>query len=261
MNTINYLIAVGIAILLGACSAAPEDFDIGTAEQEYFGRVTNGYQYGTTTSHARLQCGRTNDAQVCTIPQTKTPTFALSAGIDRPALVRGLFASLDAQLSSWTFTEVSDINDADIIVSDGVPCSGGSSSNNIEAFGCLATTDVGNNLEESATVVGNYTNHSFGVVRIDTTDINSKFSSATSRDRLYVHAAGHGIVAWMGLGSGPDASARRITSRVVDVSGPIVQTLSAGEDCRAEFFDVSAATSDDFYVQLSGAAGLCSGAE
>lgn len=246
-------------LLAFACGAPIDGDELGQVEQAFAGRVTPGYQLGTTTSHARLQCGRTNGAQVCTIPQTTSPTFFLDPGVDEPALVRGLFTALDNQLSVWTFTEVAHIDDAEIIVSDGVPCSGSSASNNIEAFGCVAFTAVGNNLTEGAGVVGSYTNHSVGVVRIDTADINAKFASSTSRRRLYLHAAGHGVTSWMGLGSRPDAPARSITSRTVDVSGPIIQTLSVGEACRANDFNVF--VTPGAYIHPAGAQAICSNVE
>lgn len=245
-NALLSYLALALAV---GCGAAPEDFadeqsdDFGQAEQSFSAPVSSNYQFGTRTASSHLQCDRTSTGQVCSIPLTKNPTYAFdnSVGGTERALITSIVSAIDSSLASWSFTEVTMLDDPTIIFEDALHvCAGTSASNNIDSFGCVFLTAQGNGLTEGAGVKGSYTNHSFGVVHVDLTKIQAKVSAAADRNLVYKHAAGSAVLAWMGLGLRTDAGANNnLSRREVSTTLPL-GTLTSGEQCRANGFVATA---------------------
>jgi hypothetical protein len=234
------IIAVLIACLF-ACSGGEqfdEDLVIEQEDQALSAKVSPTYQHGSTTSSTHLACNKTNSGQVCTVPSTKNVSWAFdtNSGFSNTEKtnIRAIVQSFDNTLTTWSFSETTDPA-ASQLVFKVAACSGGSSSSNIEAFGCVSLA-FSANLTEGAGVVGSYQKHGKGTISIDVTDINAKYASQGDRDHLKTHAVGHSILAWMGVGARSDAGVVHYMSRRTVSLGNFNLTLTTGELCRADSF-------------------------
>jgi hypothetical protein len=242
-NRSSLLAALTLPFACGAPDEWDDSLDLGQAEQAFAAPASPSFQLGTTTSSARLQCGRTNSGQVCSVPLMNSKAvlwrFGANSGFSdqQKADFRIVMTAVDNVLPSWTFTEST--SQAAAIVVDKAACSGSSSSNNIEAFSCIDLSGPEIDLEEGPGVVGQYTAHVFGDVHIDFDDIDAKFSSAADRLALAQHAFGHGIISWLGLGSRSDSGALGFVSRRQVNLNVLNLPLTQGEACRLEAYDIT----------------------
>ena len=218
--------------------------DIGTSKQPYSGKTTANYQYGTSTAATHMQCNRSSSGQVCTVPMAppgmNSPKAMFyhvqSAGMTAAQVneMTNAVEAVDAALSGWTFTPTNDPLLAHVILNR-VTCAG-SGGSDITSFACTNLTANANNLSEGVGVVGSYTNHTFGVVHVDWSDINATWG--TTIDRLLVgqHATVYGLLSWMGLGGRSDAGATSFMSS--RTANPAVGKgyMSTGEVCRAQSY-------------------------
>jgi hypothetical protein len=67
-NRSSWLAALTLSFACGAPDELDDSLDLGQAEQALAAPASPSFQLGTTTSSARLQCGRTNSGQVCSVP-------------------------------------------------------------------------------------------------------------------------------------------------------------------------------------------------
>lgn len=259
------LITISIAALLAACSGSQEDFEsleLGQTDQAYTAKVTNNYQFGTQTAAAHRQCNRTSSAQVCSVPKTKTFTYCINSGFTNSeiATISATVQEFDSILSTWSFTYESDLFTGQCLLtntlqfSKGACGQSGTSSGKIENYGCVSYSGT-TNLTEGAIgddPVGNYQAHGFANAKIDITDIDAKFSTASARTNAKKHAVGFAMLSSIGLGSRNDGASNTFYSRS-DIADFPLGILTAGEDCRAESF--STANKVDYSNQLG--SGLC----
>jgi hypothetical protein len=240
--------------------APPAELDgLGQLEQPFAAKHTPNYQLGVDSSHARMQCTRTNPAQTCSIITTKSILFYIEpADFGPPGTgyndeIYTYVSQLDGALSSWSFTETFDPATPNIVlVFRRAACSGSFSSSSISAFSCMTLVATGANLTEGDGVTGFYTTHLGATVWIDMGDITQRATTTIRRLRLLRHAAGHGTLGAIGFGGRTDAGADAFVSRMlvdVDWSGA---TISSGEDCRAESYD---ATSNGVFNRLQPSCG------
>lgn len=238
-----------LCLSLIACGAAEDEWltdELGEVGQAATAKGSDNLLYGTTTSGARLQCNRTSTGQVCTMPNTKNPTYCIEFGSgitnNQASQIRGAFSAFDTALSSWTFTDAAPagvqncgtLNPVPTVIVNKLACSGTLSSN-IEGYSCANLTFV-DSLSDVG-IPGSFQRHSNGVIHLDYVDILNKGANATEDDRLSFHAILHGISAWIGQGSRSDSLAAGFASeRAVTPFRASRSALRTGEDCRAESY-------------------------
>lgn len=229
--------------------------ELGALGQSYASKFTADYQMGVDSSHNRMQCGRTNPFQSCSVMTTKTVTFFIDpAGFGPPGTgfndeIFKYVDQLRAQISpEWTVNEVFSSTPTPTFRFVNASCSGSSTSNNISSFSCVTLDGTGANLAEGTGVVGSYTTHSGAQLRIDMDDINARGITTIEELRLLRHAAGHCTLAGFGSGGRTDTGANSFASRMlVDVNFSPA-TISSGEKCRLKSY---ISTNNSAFVKLT----------
>lgn len=231
--------AMLLVVLGTACSATPEEFE--AFEELDFGQTTQAMTfkagpntaYGVTVddTHDQIQCFNIGNDE-CSVPRTKSPTYFLDAGLTaaEKTAVRADFSAIDSA-TNFSFTETTTAATATITVNRfNSFCTG----TGIQDLVCVNLTGQGNTLSEPTSIPNVYTEHTKGVIHIDTTAINASTTVAAERLRRTSHGVRAAILSWMGLGVRPHTglSPTRQTVNNPDSIG----ALSTGEVCRVNAF-------------------------
>jgi hypothetical protein len=216
-------------LLALACGADTGDggeyTDLDTAEQEFSGHVTDSFQFGTRTASNQRRCDRVTVGQICTVFDDLTPTWcSASTGTgaftsdDRTQLTN-VVGGLDSLLTNWAFTQQGSGCSAPIAFRKAVVS--GSLTFDIRNY-VSVQLGVGSSLTEGSGVVGQYQSHSTCLISIDVDDINARApSDLNQRNRLFRHAARHGLNKCLGLGGragSPNTSTREVVQSVPGAS-------------------------------------------
>jgi hypothetical protein len=246
MNKITkFTVAVGFLLGCGDYSDGTIPNELNTLSTAYSAKRTSNYQLGVTDTHSRMQCDRINSSQSCSLLRNiGLNPRNVSYYIDQPAFgapgtpindeIYKAVEEIDTALNGWNFNEVFDLDPWPTILINALPCSGSSTSASISAFSCVNLTETGENLTESTGVVGHYTTHDSAIVHLDMADIFARGAGSLQELYLTRHAAGHGVIAAIGLGGRLDAAAADFFSRMAVDPTWSVSALSVGEKCRLE---------------------------
>lgn len=230
---ILFLFAVGCGDYDGE-GEADTGQDIGQAQQAVGIKVGSSRAFGVTTTavHGQSRCTNGGVNTVCSVPQTKGPTYFLASSLsaNEKSNARIAFAYLDGK-SNWTFTETTDSSTAVLTVNriDNF-CTGAL----IQDLVCVNLSGQGNTLSEPTPIPNVYTEHSNGIIHVDRAAINASTADATDRGFRTYHGLLAAILSWMGLGtvSGNGGSPSRATVLTPD----LVTDLTAGEICALNGF-------------------------
>jgi hypothetical protein len=257
IRNIKALLAFGFVLACGGYEGdelfdEPGDAgsDLGQVEQGYSAPVTPSFQLGTQTASSKRRCNKTSSGQVCSVLDHKNPkicTMGSTASVPAQAFssgdttrVQNEVSGLDSLLSTWAFTQTTDVgfgcaSGTTVVIFKGAVGSSGAGSNNINDYMQLTLSgSVG--LTEGAGVVGSYVKHAGCNIKVDVTDINAKEpSDTTRRNRLFAHAVRKGLAGCLGAGGRTDGSAFTATRETISPSNDY--GYSTGEICAINAYD------------------------
>ena len=178
----NKLINFAVLGLVLACGATPEEveefeLELAQSEQGLSAKTSPTFQYGTSTSTSKAACNKTSTGQVCSVPTSRQVNFCLFDNLSaaHKTRIRNIAITLNNLSNNFNFTEMDLVHPSCIPTVLGEPtpnlvfsnqaCSGGTASDNIEAYSCGNFTAENANLSEASGVVGNYQSHNrFGAL-------------------------------------------------------------------------------------------------
>jgi hypothetical protein len=253
-SMIKYILGCSLVAL--ACGGVDDfepdavgDAGMGTAVQAFSAKNSPTFQYGARTGSGNVACDKVTTGQVCAIPTKKKIQLAYETdgtGFNNfEQSIINTVMSQDFGQSGMGFTFTGPVDDDDqnipadslrMLIAPGA-CSGGTSSNNIEAYSCATTLSSLTNLSEQTGVTGNYQTFGGCAVNIDRSDIYAKGADSTQDAHLFAQAVGHVIAVCTGIGANTTAAASgKITRRTLNLTANL-QGLTAGDVCRAASYN------------------------
>jgi hypothetical protein len=242
------LFLLALLALFAACGAPSDDLfpeepgdsgeELGSLGQPVLAFDTPSFRFGAQTSNTAQRCSKTSTSQVCTVPSSKVVNYFIptsgggSFTFSERDQITGAIGQIDG-LINWSFTQVTDIQDADYVFSAiAVP---GNLSSNIEGY-VRANRTFAENLSDNG-LPGSFQRHEGCVIAIDKTDIYNKGANATQDGALFYHAALNGPLKCMGIGSRTDTGAsNKGSQRQVQFFSGLRGALTSGEVCALNAF-------------------------
>jgi hypothetical protein len=242
-------------LFASACGATDQDWEttdeLGELEQEFRGKETPNFQYGTRTGITKQRCDKTTAGQVCAIPPSKTLTYCINLGpitggsaataftgsehARIAAIIEGFDGGSDFALNILGVDEC--MFATDMSISKAAVGTSGTASNEIKDYATTTMTGM-TGLTEGAGVVGSYQTWTQCNWNIDMVDILAKGTSSTQDNNGLDHAAKNSLLGCLGVGRRSTNPGGLGSRNLVNMA--IAQTgVSAGEACSLTGFTLS----------------------
>lgn len=262
---------LGAASLSTGCGGYDQDDNIeptddsgelGSVEEAVSAVFSPNYGYGVSTALSHLACNTTNNGQTCIVPLRKNIRWCNQSpgagGLDATTFsdFSGAVGFLAGQFPSWSFTHLADGAACDSLPEDGGTvqvklnqaasgslCSGGPSSDQIDAYVCVNFGDTSGALTETPSLPGTFfggIGHTQGLafMHADVGETTTR-AGAGSKDIVLSHGFVLGLMELMGLGARTDAASSSLFTGRSILPIAVVRHVSSGELCRGASFNSS----------------------